>query len=359
MSRKKAQSNAPKFNYKLLGLIVLLFVIAGGSIYAIGIGVGWWASPYDDDDDDEAPTTLAKSLFGVKCKDINGYEDVSGFTEISIWIPEDETDMEFKDYFKIVNLEEEVKSKDADDVSLDISDYLYVWVEINPEGKGLFATHWILLPGVNEVYEFEVFDQSTDVNFNLVYRDNLSAITVADYQTNANVSMIFDIPHYTTNATELHANSDDWDMDADKWADLDAEGQLEYYDEKYFAGQYPTYVLTDDDEKDWDEPLEKLTDAFAFKMIFNDTVSSTDLSVTQVNCTFPDTLDNIEIIVDGANIWFVFYEAVTFTSGAETFDFELQFGANITLSDIDSGRISVPRSDDNLGAFVKYSDIGA
>jgi len=357
MSRKKAQSNAPKFNYKLLGMIVLLALITGGSIYAIGLGIGWWASPFEDED--VAPTTLAKSSFELECKDINGYEDVSAWVEISIWVPEDETDMEFKDYFKIANLEEEVKSKDADDVSLDISIYLWVWVEIDPDNKSLFANCWILLSGNNEVYELDVYDQSTDVNFNLVDRDTLGAITVADYQTDGNFTMIFDVPHYTTTADQLHANTDDWNIDSDKWGDFDAGDKLEYYDEKYFAGQYPTYVLTDDDEKDYDEPLEQLTDAFAFKMIFNDTVSTTDLSVTQVNCTIPDTNENIEIIVDGAIIWFVFYEAVTFTGGAEEFTFSLQFGANITLSDIDSGRIAVPRSDDNLGTFTKYSDIGA
>jgi len=32
---------------------------------------------------------------------------------------------------------------------------------------------------------------------------------------------------------------------------------------------------------------------------------------------------------------------------------------NIELDDVDSGRIVVPRDDDGLGAFTKYSDIGA
>jgi len=359
MSRRKVQSNAPKFNYKLLGMIILLVLISSGSIYAIGIGVGWWASPFEDDDE-VAPTILDKSSFELECKDIDGYEDVSAWVEISIWIPEDETDMdEFKDYFKIANLEEEVKSTDADDVSLDISDYLYVWVEIDPDNNTLFSSNWHLLSGNNEAYKFEVLDQSTDVKFNLFDRDTLAVITVTDYATDGNYTMLFDIPHYTTTAGELHADTSDWDIDSDKWDDFDAEDKAEYYDEKYFAGQYPTYILTDDDEKDYDDPLEQLTDALAFKMIFNDSVSTTDGSATQVNCTFLDTLDDIEIIIDGANIWFVFYEAVTFTGGAETFDFELKFGADITLSDIDSGRIAVPRSDDNLGTFTKYSDIGA
>lgn len=356
MSRRKARNNPPKFNYKLLGMIVLLIAIAGGSMYAIGLGFGWWASPFEA----ETPTgvTLATSSFSGKSS-IDG-EDVSAFTEMSIWIPEDETDMdEFDDYFSIANFEEEIKSKDMDDVSLDISDYLYVWVEINPDATGVFSTEWILLSGVNADYQFSLKDQSTDVNFNMLDRDSLAVISVSGYQTDGNYTILFDVPHNTQTASQLHANTDDWDMDDDKWADLDADDKLDYYDEKNWAGQYPIYVMTDDDEKDYDEPLEQLTDALAFKMIFNATVSTTDGSVTQINCTIPDTNENIEVIVDGVNIWFVFYETVTFDGGANSFTFDLEFGANITLSDVDSGRVEVPRSDDNLGVFTKYSDIGA
>jgi hypothetical protein len=355
MSRRKARNNPPKFNYKLLGMIILLVAIAGGSMYAIGLGMGWWASPFAVD---EPTVTLSTSSFSGESA-IDG-EDVSGFTEMSLWIPEDEDDMdEFDDYFVIANFEEEVKSKDMDDVSIDISDYLYVWVEIDPDAQGLFATEWILLSGVNADYQFMLKDQSTDVNFNMLDRDTLDEITVASYATDGNYSILFDCPHYTTTANQLHANTDDWDMDDEKWDELDADDKLEYYDESNWAGQYPIYIMTDDDEKDYDEPLEQLTDALAFKMIFNTTVSTTDGSATQVNCTIPDSNENIEVIVDGVNIWFVYYEAVTFEGGANSFTFDLEFGADIEISDVDSGRVEVPRSDDNLGAFTKYSDIGA
>lgn len=355
MSYKKTSNESKKFNFKLVGLIVILVLVASGSIYAIGLGVGWWGAPIPDDT--TPVTTPSEATFNLECLDIDGYEDVSEWVKISIWIPEDETDMEYEDYFKIANFEEKISSDNAEDVSLDISGYKFVWLETDPDDESLFATHWYLLSGHNADYQLEVLDLTTDVNFNLFDRDTLDEINVTDFQTNGNNTLIFDCPHDTRTALQLHANTNDWVMDTHKWADLDESDRLDYYNEKYFGGQYPIYVLTDDAEQEYDDPLEQLTNAFAFKVIFNTTVSTTDGSGTQVNCTITDPSEDIEVIIDGVNIWFVFYEAVTFVNGVQTFDFSIQFGENITLSDIDSGRLDVPRADDNLGAFVKYSDI--
>jgi hypothetical protein len=59
-------------------------------------------------------------------------EDVSDFVEISVWVPDDEAEFdETEDIYTWSNFEEEESSKDADDVSIDLSGIEYAWLEID------------------------------------------------------------------------------------------------------------------------------------------------------------------------------------------------------------------------------------
>jgi len=132
----------------------------------------------------------------------------------------------------------------------------------------------------------------------------------------------------------------------------------EVWDEALWQSQAPLYDPRDDEEKEHDNALERLTNAFCLQLKFNTTVSTVDGNVAQINMTINDASEPIEIIISGEYIYLVFYEEIKFDKGVYDFDLEMKFAANITLSDIDSGRITVPRGDDNLKDFVKISDIG-
>lgn len=286
-------------------------------------------------------------------------EDVSNFVEVSIWVPDDDAEFdEEEDIYTLSNFEEEETSKDAEDVSIDISDYSYVWVEIDPDGESVFENMFYLIyGGSNRDYSFYVYHLTSDVNFNLFARDTLDEITVASYATDSNVSLIFDCPHYTT--SNIHANSDDWAMTDDDWDEASASEQAEYYDEANWRCQAVEYDPTVDDEKDPDDELSSITEAFCFKLDFNESVSTTNGNNHQINMTLADTDAPVEIVISGDLIYLIFYETIDFEDGAQVLTFEIEFGAWISLEDIDSGRIVLPEDDDNLGTFTKYSDIGA
>lgn len=343
-----------KRNRIIIGTVIFA-LLATGIIVAVGWQLGWLAPlGIGDDDEDEE---LILSSFALISK-VDG-EDVSDFVEISIWIPEDEDKIEdFEDVFTMSLFEEEESSKDADDVSIDLREVSYAWVEVDPDAESVFETDWILLTGgTNKDYILFAKDLSSDLNFNIHVRDTLASVTVANYQTDNNLTVVMDVDHYTV--ANIHANTDDWDVDDDDWADMTTSEREEYYDEAKFRSQETLYSPHDDLEKDYDDPLEQMTNGLCLRFIFNGSVSTTDGSATQVNFTVNDSDLPIEVIFNGVNVDLIWYEGIDFLDGAYTFDVEIQYGADIKLSDVDSGRIVVPREDDNLGTFTKYSDIGA
>jgi hypothetical protein len=350
MSKNARQIRNRKYAIGGIVATAIILVIVGVAIYTP-------QSPlYIGEDPEQPETPLSESTFTLY-SDPDG-EDVSNFVEISVWVPEDDAEFDdTEDIFTMSNFEEEETSKDAEDVSIDLTDYSYVWVEIDPDGESVFATDFHLIyGGLNYDYTFYVKHQTSDVNFNLFDRDTLNEITVADYATDGNYTLIYDCPHYTT--TNIHANSDDWACNDDDWDELTASEKEEYYDEKYWRGQFPTYSPVVDTEKDYDKDLEKLTNAFAFNITCNNTISTVDGNTAQLNITLDDDAD-VEVVISGTMVYLIYYSAVYFEDGAQELGMELEFGADITLSDIDSGRIVVPKDDSGLGTFTKYSDIAA
>lgn len=285
-------------------------------------------------------------------------EDVSNQVEVDIWVPKSSSEFdEVEDIYTLSNFELLGSTQDAEDVDDDFSDYEYIWIEIDPDGTSVFANDFHLIyGGMNRDYTLYVYHQTSDVNFNLFEMATLNEITVSGYATDSNVSLIFDCPHYTT--SNIHANTVDWACDDDDWEDMSDNEKADYYDEKYWRCQAPTYDPSIDVNKEAKDDLEKITNAFAFKITCNDTISTEDGNANQVNITI-DADEPVEIVVSGTDIYLIYYDVVSFESGAQRLDIELEFGTDITLSDIDSGRIVVPDDDDNLGTFTKYSDIAA
>jgi len=285
-------------------------------------------------------------------------EDVSNFVEISIWTPDSDAEFnDVEDIYRMSNFEEKETSVDAEDVSIDLSAYTYAWIEIDPDAETVFESNWFLLyGGVNYAYTFKVYHQTSDVNFNMLAATTLDEITVGAYSTDADLLILMDCPHNTT--TDLHYGSN-WAISTEDYTEMSASELEELRDEKNYRCQAPIYDPSDDNEKEADDPLEKLTNAFAIRLTFNGSISTVDNAVTQVNCTVDDSDESIEVVISGTYIYLIFYEIIDFEAGSYDFIIEMEFGNQIHLDNAHTGRISVPRGDDNLGAFTVYSAIGA
>lgn len=306
-----------------------------------------------------SPTTTAdRSTFKVSSY-VDG-EDVSPLVPLSLWTPK--ADAEFdstEDLYAIaLNFQETTSSVDAEDISVDLSGYDYVWVQMDPDAETPFLENWrMLLPnGANGEYNLIGYDPTTDVNFN-VFDETLDEVTVADYQTDGNFTLVYDCPHYTTTSAQLHYGTN-WDITATEFADLSATVQATYYDEKNWAGQFNIFDPTDFIYKTTlSHPLlSGFTNCFAFELTFNDTISIVDGEATQINFTLGE-YDAFEVVISGEIIYLISYQPILFTSGIQDLTMEISFGTDITLSDIDSGNIPIVQSGNSLGTFVKLSDI--
>ncbi len=326
-------------------VLALIAFIGGGVYWYIGL------SPQTD------TTTPAKTASTITFLSYIDGEDVSSFVEANIWVPKSSATFDdAEDEYKLTTkFEKEESGKDADDISIDMRDFEdFAWLEVT--GNSVFAnTFHKLIVGANYDYTFYVHDLSSDVNFNVFVRDTLAAVTVADYQTDNNLTIIMDVDH------EVNTNNhygDNWAISTDDFNDMTLSDKKEIWDEALWQSQAPLYDPRVDEEREFDDDLEQLTDALTLRIEFNTTVSTVDGNVAQINMTINDAAVPVEIIISGTYIYLLFTDVITFEDGAYSFDLEIKFGANITLSDIDSGRIVVPRDDENLGTFTKYSDIG-
>ncbi len=342
--KRKNKSNMRNYligGVAIVGIVALMF-------FALSPLSPLTASPTPTDGDVSTFTLLSY---------VDG-EDVSNFVEISIWTPKDDAEFdETEDIYTMSNFEETETSVDADDLSVDLSAYSYVWVEIDPDAETVFSTSWTMIfGGVNYDYSMYVYHQSSDVNFNVLTASTMAAITVGAYNADVDLIVVMDCPHST--ASNLHYG-DDWAISTEDYNDMTASELEELKDEKNYRCQAPTYNPSDDTEKDFVDELEKITNAFALRMTFNGTISTTDGALTQVNCTVDDSEEPIEVIISGVYVYLVFYEIIGFESDSYDFIIELEIAANIHLDNVESGRIVVPQDDNNLGTFTAYSAIGA
>lgn len=340
-----------KISRQKLIIISLVVVLCG-----VGTVVGLYFAGVLTIGGPSAEPTTGDSTFKITC--YTSGEDVSNFLELSVWTPKDSATFDTtEDIYTMTNYEETKSSLDADDISIDLTDYPYVWVETDPDAETVFSSHFYLIPGgANNDYTLKAYDQSTDVNFNILDA-NLAAISIVldnRTHTTGNYTAIFDVPHCTTTVAQLHYGTG-WVMSATDFADLSQTQKNEYYKEELWAGQFPYYSPVVDTYKNPKYPLEGLTNAFCFKLVFNESISST-AGVSSVNLTLSSDV-NAEVVTSGENLYIIYYTALTFKNGAQASKFEMQTGTGICLTDCDSGRIIVPKGGSALSTFTKYSDI--
>lgn len=330
-----------------LGLITLILIA-----YApLSPWYLWWE---DDEEVPITPTTRTVSTVAV-WSNVDG-ELVSSFVEWDVWIPK--TGADFSEGYEDItalatNFEREITGKDADDISIDLRDHEWVWFEAT--GNTVFDNTFYLRRGeANFDYDFLVHHRSSDVNFNIL-NSSMASITIPGHSTNFNGTGILKAPGYTT--TDCHYGDIGWELTATEFAELTTKEKKEIWDENRWRDQWPVYIPTDDICNEFDRDFEKITNTPALKWTFNDTISVIDGAVTQINYTIGKGYP-IEILISGTFLYMVWYEGFDFYPDPYTFEFEMWFGLNISVTTVESGRADIPGSLSTLSWAETYSTIG-
>jgi len=352
--KKRRQKRQMKWAVGGITVFAVILIIIGVSVY----------SPYSPFYMGETTTIPADESSITLYSRVDG-EDVS-FVEVDIWVPTDDAIFDSVDdiYDMDDNFEVLGTTQEAVDVDDDLSEYAYIWIEVDPDGISVFENQFFLVSG-NRNFDFTGYINhlTSDVNFNMIDDTTLGAITVADYQTDGNYTVIFDCPHYTT--SDIHANTADWAIDEDIWDDMSASNKEFYYDEANFRNQAAMFnpeTATEAAKLHMDYDLSDVTSAFALQIVCNETVDYADeTSTTAINITITENINgNVYRVNDDENIYLVFDGDISFENGIQSIGLEIEFGSDITLSDMNSGRITVPGHIYTVGSlsFVEYSGIG-
>ncbi len=329
----------------LLGVFLVLAAVIGITGY----------NPFGGDET-PTPTPLAASTFELY-SGVDG-EDVSNFATMDIWVPK--SGATFDDGYDDItaltkNFEREESGNDADDISLNLSDYDYVWAEI--VGNSVWDNDFnLIVPGgLNGVHKYYVHHRSSAVPFNIYFKNSGDAITIAGEQTNGNFTGVLDVPIDSTTAANRHYG-DAWDLSTTEFGELTLKQRKFYWDEGNWQDQFPTYDPTLDTVNEYVRDFETITNTFALKFEMNATINVTNGAVTQVNVTIAKGFP-IDIVISGTDLYMVWYEGFNFLEDPYTFDFEMWFAANISITTVYSGRVDVPASLSSITDFVAYNTI--
>ncbi|MCP6718939.1 MAG: flagella basal body P-ring formation protein FlgA [Patescibacteria group bacterium] len=286
-------------------------------------------------------------------------EDVSNFVEMDIWTPKSSATFDdMDDVYTMSNFERAESGKDADDISIDLRDEAHVWAEIT--GNSVFANIFrLLVGGVNYDYEFYVYHPTSDVNFNILdsnlnasWPDNVGAY---NYNGDDNHTVLLDAPHLTQTVADMHYGTG-WDLSATDFADYTDAQKNEVWDEKNWRVQAPYLDPTlDTADHEYIEGLEAYTEFFAIRITFDASISTIIGNVLEVNVTVAKG-ENVRAVISGTFVYLLVTEVINFENGAYDFKFEMYMGDNISVSTVQSGRVTVPN--DVPVTFTAYSSIG-
>ena len=154
---------------------------------------------------------------------------------------------------------------------------------------------------------------------------------------------------------ELHWNTnDDWDTKGD-WADLTTATKDKLYDQNMNRAYMPRYSLANDTIRRYDRRWEKITATFAIELDFNDTISTTDLALTQVNISIVNDVYFDILYGYGSNadkMYIAAYYAFNCISGPKMIDINISMGNNISVSKVNLVDLLMPG--DYQSAEVNY-----
>lgn len=95
----------------------------------------------------------------IKLISYDNGKDVSNSVEIDIWIPKNIDFDDEKDIYCLLNFKRKITSEYTTNISLDISDYICVWIEIDHERNSIYSNDYHLVIG-NGLHTLLVYDLS-------------------------------------------------------------------------------------------------------------------------------------------------------------------------------------------------------
>lgn len=312
---KLSNLNISKKTQKLILIVIVVLVIA----IPLSIGTGLFSmfilTPTSTTPTDESTFTLYNSVSGT---------DVSDSVEIDVLLSKStETFTTQADLFNITKFASFDAPTLASEVSIDMTGHDYGWIVTDPDDNSNYETTYALIFGtVNYDYSLYVYDLTSAVSLLMTDRDTLAPITLTDFGTDGNYTLFLNCP----------------------------------FDEIAEQCQAPFFNPSNATETaiDYTDALSSITNGFAIQITFNATVNITDTS--EIIITVDDDLINGNIIelqraTPDEYIYLVFDSAINFASIGQL-GLEITFGADVGLSAIDSGRLTIPGNAISPGTLV-------
>ncbi len=346
---KKISQVSPKLKiFIVIGVIAIICAVGGVGFMVYGYVTAQAQAP--------APTASTATFI------VNAWPDeelVSPNIPLEIYTPDPdeftETGYIYEELTDITNWVKQ-KSGDADDITIDLSDVPYVLIRVDPSGETVFESYDLILPATNGPYLIDAFHMSSDVN-HIMINDAMSSITLVNFSTNGNYTHFFNFPGFTQ--ADAHYGPE-WKMSVSDFAELSQSKQEEYYYEPDWRSQPFIYNIENDQDHDYEDPLERGTNAFAFEYVFNYTLNATDGSAYQVNMTISgDDAFAFEKVVSGTSIFLIATESFNLENGPGKYNAEFSFGSAIGLNDIKSVRVNIPTDEDSVTVSQTFSSMEA
>lgn len=288
-------------------------------------------------------------------------EDVSNFMPVKVYKPDDskvEGPDDWEKLYEGITYWDEEYSGDAEDFDEDISGWSHILFDFDSGDDTVFMRNQVIMTVTGNTNFIQYgYHLSSDINFNVFDVTTMGAITASGHQSDGNYTLEFQFPTYTT--SNLHYGSN-WEISSDDYDDMTTEEKEDLWNENLWRCQAPQYLLGEDSDNDYTETWERITNTYGFKFTFNDTINATDGSVTQVNFTLSDDSEyDFTKVVSGEYIYLLGEDIVDCEFNSAELDFELEYAANITLSNVHSARFDVFNEEDSATVDSTYSSIGA
>ena len=226
-----------------------------------------------------------------------------------------------------------------DDFNEDLSEYDYIMIRVNPDEStdGFWTTYDYFYPnlGNNFIFDMYAYHEATDLYGNVL---DVVGGDEWDLASDGNYTIPLWFPFETFD--EPHQGK--YFAIEDDIADLSAKTLARLYNERYYRCMPTLYTLTDDTCKHGlSGEYEWITESFAIEFVFNESISTVDGEVTQVNFTSTCDYDHL-LEYDNNTLYFVTTESwKTYYRNFEMF-FEITLAKNITCTSVKAGRVTIP-----------------
>ena len=331
----KSGRQARKFS-QVSSKLKIFIVIGIVAIIAAAGGIGFMVYAYVTAQA-QAPTPAAQTSF-IFMTDYTSTEDLGELCPVTVRgdkgeITETEHIYDIT-YYEIVSTE--VMPADFDE---DLSEYDYIIITPNPDEAtdGYWTTYDYLFAnlGRNRNFYLSGYHEATDL-----YGIPLNIVdgTAWDLATDTNGTIPIWFP--TVTKTELHRGK--YFTVEDDLADLSQTTLDRLWNEKYYRNM-PTLFTLADDVADHDKTGDyaMITETFAIEFDFNETISTVDGEVTQVNFTAECDYSFL-IEIDADKLYFITTESWDTLYGNFEMFFEVSMHYNISVSTVKAGRVVIP-----------------